>query len=242
MDRWRFPLQRHVTAGKRVNSSNIFTGHGTLPAFAMTEFVKHLLTRIPEGRMLKVRTIETALRTGLSYAAAASKARVCMSSATGWAALLSIRKRDLAAETPDERRTRHESWALALAELGRMDEAAAWEAEARKLETTFTRIGRRAASVGAENDHYSAARAFLARVAACSAPAADMAAAWGEVFTYYQRLQALGAGVQADGRVTWPEGQPVGLPATPRWLPCDPWAVEDVPAWDAAVGDAVRML
>jgi hypothetical protein len=58
---------------------------------------------MPLGRMLKVRALETALRTGETFERAADCARVSVSTAKTWAAWLGIRKGDLLAETPEAR-------------------------------------------------------------------------------------------------------------------------------------------
>lgn len=201
-----------------------------------------LLAGIPEGRMLRVRILETGLRTGLSYETAAAKARVGKTTATGWAARLGIRKRELAAETPDMRRARHASWALALAELGRMDEAAAWEGETRRLETTLRRIGDRAADTEATSAPPPEDLVFLNRVAGVLGDGAGRIAAWFAMFKYYSTLRELGGCPGADGQVTWPEGLPPEVPPTPEWLPCDPWAVEDEEVWEREVGAGMRRI
>ncbi|MEQ8556704.1 MAG: hypothetical protein RIB03_00170 [Henriciella sp.] len=207
----------------------------------MTDPLISLLDQMPIGRMLAVRVVETGLRTGLSYDKAAAKARVSKTTAAEWAALLGIRKKDLAAETPEMRRARHASWALALAELGRMDEAAAWETETRRLETTLSRIDRRAAVSDVVGDFYAAPKAFLAKVAGTLESGGAMDA-WAVVFDYFLRLRTLGAALAEDGKATWPEGVPDEVPPTPPWLPCDPWAVEEEDTWEAEVGAAVRLL
>lgn len=208
----------------------------------MTDQTRALLARIPEGRMITIRMIELALRTGLSFDKAAAKARVGKSTATGWAAQLHIRKSDLAAETPEARRTRHERWALALASLGRMDEAAAWEAETRKLETTFERIGKRSAVVEPEKDVMEPARQFLGRVAETLGEEVSYSTAWRAVFEYYNALARSGAVLRGDGQVEWQGPVPDGLPQTPAWLPCAPWQAADDAAWQREAGEALSML
>lgn len=191
------------------------------------------MASMPEGRMIKVRAMETALRTGESFARAGAKVRVSATTAKDWAAKLGIQKRHLEAETPDMRLARHAAWALALASLGRMDEAAAWEAETRKLETTTARIANRAAVTLPEADPYGPTKALLAHIAETLGEDTGHDEAWSAVHTYYLALRRLGAEVAADGQVSWPEGVPDELPETPGWLPCDPWAVEDAAEWHA---------
>jgi len=197
---------------------------------------------MPLGRMLKVRALETALRTGETFERAAACARVSASTAKTWAAWLGIRKGDLLAETPEARLERHGAWALALAGLNRLDEAAAWEGEARKLETALARIGRRADDAAGPRSGEAAALAFLERVGETLPDGASLMAAWCAAHDYFSLLKSMGASLGSDGRVSWPDGMPADVPATPGWLACDPWAVEDEEAWKEAVGQAIQWL
>ncbi|WP_147373330.1 hypothetical protein [Henriciella mobilis] len=197
---------------------------------------------MPLGRMLKVRTLETALRTGETFECAAARARVSASTAKTWAAWLGIRKGDLLAETPEARLERHGAWALALAGLNRLDEAAAWEDEARKLETALARIGKRADMTAAPEPGEVAAIALLERVESTLPDGAGPMAAWCAVHDYFSLLMEAGACLAPDGRASWPCGVPADLPLTPDWLPCDPWSVEDEAAWESAVGQAIQWL
>ena len=138
-----FPPLGPATKGLRENSSAPSRCRGSLAPIDMTQDARPLMAGMPLGRMLKVRALETALRTGETFERAADCARVSVSTAKTWAAWLGIRKGDLLAETPEARLERHGAWALALAGLNRLDEAAAWEGEARKLETALARIDKR---------------------------------------------------------------------------------------------------
>lgn len=229
-------------AGCGENSSAPGRPRGNLAPIDMTLDATHLMAGMPLGRMLKVRALETALRTGETFERAAARAHVSAPTAKTWAARLGIRKGDLLAETPDARLERHGAWALALAGLNRLDEAAAWEEEARKLETALTRIGKRADISAAPEPGEAAAIAFLQRVESTLPEGAGAMSAWCAVHDYFSLLMALGARLAPDGRASWPEGLPADRPETPDWLPCDPWAVEDEAAWEDAVGQAMGWL
>lgn len=208
----------------------------------MTQDARPLMAGMPLGRMLKVRALETALRTGETFERAAACARVSASTAKTWAAWLGIRKGDLLAETPEARLERHGAWALTLAGLNRLDEAAAWEGEARKLETALARIGKRADMTVAPEPGEAAAIAFLQRVESTLPEGAGPMAAWCAVQDYFSLLMNAGARLEPDGRASWPCGVPADLPVTPEWLPCDPWSVEDGAAWEREVGQAIQWL
>ena len=198
---------------------------------------------MPHGRMLTVHKLETGLRRGESFPVAAKKAGISGSLAKTWAARLNIRKRDLDAETPEIRAARHVRWALALADVGRHEEAAVWEAEARKLELLVGRLDRRAAEDETRPDPLGPTHALLARVRAVLGKEADLWAAWRVVSVYYGRLREWGARVRPDGKVDWPDGIiPPHPPKCPPWLPCHPWAVEDEADWQEKVGAGMALL
>jgi hypothetical protein len=200
-------------------------------------------TAIPLGRMITILKIETALRMGDSYPVAAKRMRVSDSSAKTWARLVGIRKCDLGAETPECRAERYASWALRLVELGRHDEAGAYEAEARKLEMLLGRLGKRLEASGDAPDEMAPAKALLARVQESLPAGADVCAAWTAIADYYAKLRGLGAEVAEDGRVSWKvRTRTERVPACPAWLPCEPWGVEDDDLWSAGVGDGLRLL
>jgi len=200
-------------------------------------FLAAQLSALPPGRMLAVRQVEAALREGRTYAEAARRAKVSEVTAKRWAAAFAIRKSDLEAERAEARLARHTGWAVALAGLGRYEEAGAYEADARKLERLLAQIARRAEAAGDGGDAvYDPARALLGRISA------DMWTAHETLAAYYDTLRALGADCRADGRVRWPGGVPRDVPETPDWLPCVPWAVEDEAAWEAGAGAGIRLL
>lgn len=201
------------------------------------------MASVPKGRMMTVRLIETALRAGETYVQAARRAKVSLSTAKQWAAAMKVRKCDLDAETAEDRIARHAAWAVALAQLGRVDEAGAFERDARQLETVVRRLDERIAVAPDVPDPQAPARAFLARVSGAPEAGPEAIPAWTAVVAYYRQLQTLGAVILQDGRAIWPEGVPAtDVPETPDWLPCAPWAVEDEAMWEAEVGEAFRML
>ena len=193
--------------------------------------------------MITVYKVETGLRRGESFPVAAKKAGVSDSLAKYWAERLKIRKCDLAAETPAIRTARHVRWALILADAGRHEEAAVWEAGARKLELLVGRLDRRAAEDEKRPDPMGPAKALIGRVRAALGGEADEWAAWVAISDYYGALWEKGAEVCADGQVVWPSGRRAsGLPKRPDWLPCDPWAVEDAAAWQESIGGGMVLL
>ena len=199
---------------------------------------------LPPGRMHAVHQLETSLRGGATFAQAAARAKVSLSTAKIWAARFALRKQDLARETPDARLARYVALALALKAEGRIDEAGLYEAGARKLETLLARLDQRLAEAPeAQSDPYAPARAFLARAAECLEGRAGPSGAWAAVAAYYRVLREVGADISREGRVTWPSGQvPDGVPSCPAWLPCDPWAITDEALWEREAGAAIRLL
>lgn len=199
------------------------------------------LSAIPPGRIAKLVALDTALRAGESYEAAAAKLKIAANTAKGWAAAAAIRKRDVEGETPEARAARLVSWALQLSSLGRFEEAAACETAARRIERLLARLAEREAEAAAESDDGGAAAgAFLARVV--EAEGLDTVwQAWSAVTLYYAGLSALGAGLRPDGQANWP-GEVPAEAYVPAWLPEAPWAVNDAEAWEAEVGAAMRLL
>ena len=201
------------------------------------------IAAVPKGRMMTVRVIEIALRAGETYVQAARRAKVALSTAKHWAAAMNIRKCDLDGETAEDRIARYAGWAVALAGLGRIDEAGAFERDARQLETVVRHLDARIAQSDEAIDPQAPARAFLGRVAATLGAGADAITAWTEVSAYYRTLRGLGAVVWMDGTVSWPDGVPEEeVPPVPGWLPCAPWAVGDTEDWERTVGAAFRWL
>lgn len=177
-----------------------------------------------------------ALSCGLSFARAATKARMAESTAKVWAQRLGFQRVQLDAETEAGRIARLIGWALALQAAGRLDEAAACEAEARRVERMLARLGaRRDAADIDEGASERQVAAFLARAGP------DPWAAWEEVSLYYAELRSAGAVIQPDGRVNWAHGKPPGV-SVPDWLPEPPWAVFDERGWEETVGAAIRVL
>lgn len=205
--------------------------------------IDEALSHIPHGRMSAVRLVEAELRRGATFEKAAQRAKVSVSTAKHWAQRFSIRKSDLERETPEARIERLLEWTCALNAERRFDEAAEFEAEARKVEAMLARLGKRLAAMpGAVPDPYALARALLERIAAALGPGAGLEAAWVALAEYYRGLQALGAVVSADGRARWEGPLPDGLPVRPAWLPEDPGAVTDEAVWEREIGAALRLL
>lgn len=201
------------------------------------------MARIPKGRMMTIRALERELRLDRTFEVAAARVRISKSMAKQWAADLGIRKSDLAAETPEARIARLAGWAVALGELGRFDEAKACESDARQLETLLTRLRTRAAEAERSSDAPDPAAELLARIAAGLGADAGPVDALRAVAQYYGELRTLGARVDVDGRVVWPEGRvPDGVPACPAWLPFDPWADADAQQWARQAGDGLACL
>ena len=200
---------------------------------------------LPQGRMITVHKLEAGLRKGESFPVAAKKAGISGSLAKTWAGQLNLRKRDLEGETLKARTARHVRWALTLADAGRHEEAAVWEAEARKLELLVGRLDRRAAEDETRPDPMAPAHALLEQVQAALGreEEADVWAAWGAISAYYGALREAGATVRANGQVSWPGGTaPKRVPKCPAWLPCNPWAVEDETLWQEKVGAGLVLL
>ena len=198
---------------------------------------------LPPGRMLILLKLETGLRLGQTYEALAKRLGISLSASKHWASQFGIRKCDLELETADMRAARHVRWALALSDLGREEEAGAFESEARKLEGLLSRLKKRAAKDPERPDPLAPARALVDAVRASLGPETDTGEAFAALAAYYRELRGLGAIVKPDGQVRWRNGRAPGdVPKTPAWLPCDPWAVTDQDRWDAEVGYALAIL
>lgn len=198
---------------------------------------------LPTGRMLTLLKLETGLRLGQTYEALAKRLGISLSASKHWASQFGLRKCDLELETAGVRAARHVRWALALSDLGREEEAGAFEAEARKLEGLLSRLKKRAAKDPERTDPLAPARALVDAVRASLGSEADTGEAFAALAAYYRELRGLGAIVKPDGQVKWRKGRlPGGLPKTPAWLPCDPWAVTDHEEWEADVGGALAIL
>ncbi|MEQ9316379.1 MAG: hypothetical protein RLN72_11055 [Henriciella sp.] len=199
------------------------------------------LSAIPVGRIPKLVALDTALRAGESYEAAAAKLKIALNTAKTWAASAAIRKSDVSGETPEARAARLVGWALQLSALGRFEEAAACETAARRIERLLARLAEREAAAAEEGDDGAVvAGAFLSRVMVAEA-SEDVWQAWSAVTLYFAGQRALGAELLPDGRVEWP-GQAPQEALVPGWLPEAPWAVSDVEAWEREVGAALRVL
>lgn len=199
--------------------------------------------RLPAGRMLTLLKLEVGLRRGDTYEALAKRLGICLSSSKVWAREFGFRKCDLDQETAEEQAARHASWALALSDLGRQDEAAGYEAEARKLEALLSRLSKRAAKDPERPDPLEPALVFVEKVRAALGPETEVDDVFRHIADYYRGLRALGATLLGDGQARWVKGPPKGeLPSTPDWLPCDPWAVLDDAEWEAEVGRALALL
>ena len=185
---------------------------------------------------MKLLALYGALSSGLSFAKAAAKVRMAESTAKVWAQRLGFQRDQLDAETEAGRIERLIGWALALQAAGRLDEAAACEAEARRVERMLARLGARRAAAEADDDKGERqVAAFLARVGP------EPWAAWEEVSLYYAGLRMLGAVIEPDGKVSWPDGVPPGA-SVPDWLPEAPWAVFDARGWEETVGATMRLM
>lgn len=199
------------------------------------------LSAIPPGRIAKLVALDTALRAGESYEAAAAKLKIAANTAKGWAAAAAIRKSDVEGEPPEARAARLVAWALQLSALGRFEEAAACETAARRIERLLERLkAREAEAASDEEDGAARVEAFLGRVMEADG-LETVWQAWTAVTLYYAGLRELGARLLADGRVDWPGNVPAGA-SVPGWLPEAPWAVTNVPAWEREVGCALRVL
>ena len=197
---------------------------------------------LPVGRMLTILKLERGLRHGETYEVLAKRLRISLSASKVWARELGFRKCDLELETAQTRAARQVRWALALLDLGRHEEAGAWEAEARKLEGLLSRLRKRAALDKTRPDPMAPALDLVDRVRASLGEDAEAKDAFCAIAEYYTRLRAAGATLLADGRVEWLNGQQGEVPETPAWLPCDPWAVLDEAGWEVEVGRALALL
>ncbi|MEM5517852.1 hypothetical protein WNY37_12920 [Henriciella sp. AS95] len=194
------------------------------------------ITEIPPGRILTLLAFYAALSSGLSFAKAAAKSRIAESTGKLWAQRCGLQRAELDAETEAARIERLIGWALSLQEVGRVDEAAACEAEARRVERMLARLGARRAAADAQDDRSAEqVAAFLARVSP------DPWTAWDTVTVYYAGLRARGAVLEPDGKVSWPGDVPADV-SVPDWLPEAPWAVFDERGWEEVVGAALRLL
>lgn len=193
------------------------------------------ITDMPPGRVLTLLAFHAALSSGLSFAKAAKKARIAESTGKLWAERLRFQRSDLAAETPQMRIERLNGWSLALSGLGRLEEAAACEAEARRVGRMLDRLAALEADARQVDDAASRVGVFLARVGP------DPWTSWETVMAYFAGLRALGAELAPDGKATWPDGMPDGVDV-PDWLPEAPWSVFDEKGWEEEVGGAIRLL
>ncbi|WP_018147556.1 hypothetical protein [Henriciella marina] len=198
---------------------------------------------LPTGRMLILLKLETGLRLGQTYEAMAKRLGISLSASKHWASEFGFRQCDLNLETAEMRAARHVRWALALSDLGREEEAGAFEAEARRLEGLLSRLEKRAAKDPERPDPLAPARTFIEKVRASLGPEADAGEAFAALSAYYRALRGFGAILKPDGQVRWrKEIAPGGLPKTPDWLPCNPWEVTDQERWGAEVGRALAIL